>query len=196
MQRRTFLVTLSGLLGTFIPIKLKSKERRIPVLPPGAINCKSFNLSCNSCHLCISRCPSKILMPAKNEFGLQSIGQPFLDFEKGYCGYDCVECISVCPTGALRKIETITEKQQIQIGLAVYKSTLCHINNKGISCGICVRNCPTGAITMKKNTNNLLVPFINISKCIGCGACQYYCPTSTDSKAIYVNGLEVHRKII
>jgi formate hydrogenlyase subunit 6/NADH:ubiquinone oxidoreductase subunit I len=197
MKRRSFLVVLSGLLTPLLPISLKSKESEqiLSVLPPGAKSRKNFNLSCTSCHLCISRCPSKILTPSKNELGVKNIGQPFLDYEKGYCGYDCIECIQVCPTGALRITGTLIDKQQTQIGIAVYRSNLCHINSKKISCQMCSQNCPTGAITMKKNANNLLIPSINISKCIGCGACQYYCPTSADNKAIYVNGLETHKKI-
>ncbi|MCL2040033.1 MAG: 4Fe-4S dicluster domain-containing protein [Bacteroidetes bacterium] len=198
MKRRNFLIVLSGLFGSMVPLELKSKENEqiVPVLPPGAGSRKSFNSFCTSCHLCISRCPSKILTPSKNELDVKNVGQPFIDYEKGYCRYDCVECIKVCPTGALTIAGTLIDKQRTQIGIAIYKSHLCHINSKKISCQMCYQNCPTGAITMKNGANNLLIPSINISKCIGCGACQYYCPTSANNKAIYVNGTEIQKKLI
>lgn len=193
-------------------------QHRHPIMPPGAINMDNLNRHCSACHLCISRCPEKILKPAKLEYGLKGIMQPTINYNDGFCEYDCIECLRVCPTGAIRpmkednhnkqnhnEIYHIKEKQRIQIGIARYRNDYCQVNSMKINCGKCAFDCPTGAISMVNNTknkeqsntkNNLLVPLIDESKCIGCGACEYYCPTSLEKKAIWVDGLKEHKKIV
>ena len=31
------------------------------------------------------------------------MSQPMMDYEAGYCNYDCIICGEVCPTGAILK---------------------------------------------------------------------------------------------
>jgi NAD-dependent dihydropyrimidine dehydrogenase PreA subunit len=38
------------------------------------------------------------------------------------------------------------------------------------------------------------IPAVHENKCIGCGKCEYYCP-ATPTKAIYVEGREIHAVI-
>jgi polyferredoxin len=205
-ERRQLLFGVSALLfaGT-LPKLLKagnieaslepSLQNRHPILPPGAMNIYHFNQVCASCHLCINRCPQRILKPAKMEYGLKGIMQPTLNYANGFCEYDCKVCSQVCPNRAIIMFRTLIDKQRTQIGIATYNSTKCQVNTMGLNCIICANNCPVKAISMVPGKKDLLIPSIDKSKCIGCGACEYYCPTESKNKAIWVEGLKVHKKI-
>jgi ferredoxin len=219
VKRRKLIIGLSSfavsslfiskkLLGTEL-IQPDNNTKRQPISPPGTISADNLHKYCTACHLCVSRCPQKIIKPAGLEYGLKGIMQPRLDYNDGYCRFNCIECAKVCPNGAIRRyeevvhnhrnhneIDVIKVKQHIQIGIAKFNSSLCQVNSLGINCGKCALDCPTKAITMIKNIkNNLLIPSIDINKCIGCGICEYYCPTSIEKKAIWVDGLKIHKRI-
>jgi formate hydrogenlyase subunit 6/NADH:ubiquinone oxidoreductase subunit I len=118
--------------------------------------------------------------------------QPFLDFDKGYCNYDCTICGEVCPTGALNRLDK-SKKHHIQLGKSYFIKENCITYTNGTDCGACSEHCPTKAADMVPFKDGLVIPEINQAICIGCGACEYICPVRP-IKAIYVEGNRVHEK--
>lgn len=182
-----------------------------PVSPFGSISHEHLNSKCSACHLCIDKCPNKVLRPALKEYGLNGMMQPVMDYTRGFCDYECNLCSQVCPAGAIKPL-TVDEKQSVRVGLAVFNRDLCVVNKGALTCNLCASECPAGAVKLIPDYNEPLTPeecdivdAIPVEKrphshykiypqiepelCIGCGACQYHCP----GKAIIVEGFPVHR---
>lgn len=164
-------------------------KRDVPLKPAGAISLKNFESRCTGCQLCVSECPNGVLRPSGK---LESLLQPEMSFERGFCRPECTRCSEVCPAGAIRPISR-EEKTDIHIGYAVVVQDNCLAWRDGISCGNCARHCPAEAITMVavNGSTTLLGPAVNTDKCLGCGACEFLCPSRPFS-AIYVNGRQHH----
>lgn len=181
---------VDGGLATVIGKKIP--ERTSPIVPPGSRSRTDFHSHCTACQLCVSQCPNNVLRPSVS---LQTLMQPEMSYERGWCRVECTKCSQVCPAGAILPI-TPEEKAAIHIGTATVDLESCVVNRDGVSCGNCARHCPAGAIMMvRKNPsdkNSLKIPTVNESRCIGCGACEYLCPSRPYS-AIHVNGLNVHK---
>lgn len=169
-------------------------KRDTPIVPPGALSVRNFTSHCTACQLCVSVCPNSVLRPST---GLETLMQPEMSYERGYCRPECTRCGEVCPAGAIRPI-TVAEKSSEQIGHAVWIRKNCIPLTDGLECGNCARHCPTGAIQMihsdADNPDSIKIPAINVERCIGCGACENLCPARPFS-AIYVEGHKQHRKI-
>ena len=169
-------------------------KRSTPVLPPGSATARNFAQHCTACQLCVAKCPNGVLRPSSDPMRLM---QPELSFERGACRPECVECSSVCPTGAIKPI-TVAEKSSTVLGHAVWVKDNCLILKDGVSCGNCARHCPSGAIMMVPSNpdddTSPMVPAVNSAMCIGCGMCEYVCPARPFS-AIYVEGHEQHQQI-
>lgn len=202
-SRRTFVTTAAFVAGT-AAVKAQTAKvdgglavveekqvphRDVPLKPAGSLSFKNFSSHCTACQLCVSECPNGVLRPSDK---LDTLLQPEMSFERGFCRPECTRCSNVCPTGAIRSV-TRGEKTDIHIGFAVVVSDNCLPYRTGVSCGNCARHCPTGAIIMvsKPGDDTVMVPSVNVEKCIGCGACEYLCPSRPFS-AIYVNGRERH----
>ena len=170
----------------------KVPAREVVPVPPGAVSRKHFYSHCTACQLCVSECPNDVLRPSAR---LATLMQPEMSFEEGFCRIDCNRCSEVCPTGAIRLVESAADKSAIQIGHAVVIPENCVVNRDNVGCGNCARHCPVGAITMvdRKEGDRLKVPAVNPEQCIGCGACEFHCPARPVS-AIYVEGHEVHKE--
>ncbi len=198
-SKRSFL-SISALFATSALLKAEEKkvdgglaviedkqkpERRTPITPPGSVGIRNFSQHCTACQLCVSVCPNQVLRPSSK---LESLMQPEMSYERGYCRPECTKCSEVCPAGAIRPI-SVAEKSAIQIGHAVPVQKNC------IGCGHCARTCPTGAIMMVHSVpgdeSSMKIPAINEERCIGCGACENLCPARPFS-AIYVEGNETH----
>ncbi len=164
--------------------------RKNPVAPPGSVNIEHFNSICTACHLCIDVCPTQVLEPAFNEYGLMGVFQPRMNYIKSFCNYECKLCTEVCPTGAIKPIE-LQSKKLIQLGKAKFIKDNCVVYTQGTECGACSEHCPTKAVSMVPY-KNLLSPEVKEEFCIGCGACEYACPTKP-YKAIYVEGNRIHQ---
>ena len=164
---------LAALVGKTAP------ERKTPIKPFGALSLKNFHAHCTGCQLCVSQCPEKVLRPSTK---LNSLMQPEMSFNDGYCRMACTRCGEVCPTGAIKPVSK-EEKTAISIGVAVVLKDNC------IGCGTCARHCPSTAISMVDGK-----PSVNEARCLGCGACEYYCP-ARPMTAIYVEGREIHAEI-
>ena len=169
-------------------------KRDTPIVPPGALSVRNFTSHCTACQLCVSVCPNSVLRPST---GLETLMQPEMSYERGYCRPECTRCGEVCPAGAIRPI-TVAEKSSEQIGHAVWIRKNCIPLTDGLECGNCARHCPTGAIQMihsdADNPDSIKIPAINVERCIGCGACENLCPARPFS-AIYVEGHKQHRKV-
>jgi ferredoxin len=198
-DRRKLIVTgLALLAGTRIYALKKNKlndsqkdllinERDFFPSPPGSKGVKRFNSICTACSLCVSACPTHVLQPAINQYGLNGFMQPFMDYETSFCNFDCHKCADVCPTGAILPL-AIEEKQRTQMGKAVFVRQNCVVYTDETDCGACSEHCPTKAVDMVPYKNGLMIPEVNQDICIGCGACEYPCPVPAPYRAIYING--------
>lgn len=178
--------------GLAVIIDKKRPVRDTPIIPPGSISFQNMRQRCTACQLCVSACPNQVLRPSER---LETLMQPEMSYERGYCRTECVKCAEVCPAGAIRKI-TEADKSAIQIGFAVWNRQLCIVFRDQVSCDNCARHCPTEAIQMipsdPNDAESLKIPAVNIERCIGCGACENLCPARPYS-AIQVEGIERHR---
>jgi polyferredoxin len=206
-ERREFLlnsgVFLLGLAGAPEPTKIiiQSKPTTIPeqvtcpVSAPGSRSIAHFTATCTACHLCVSACPSRVLVPALFEFGLDGIMQPRMNFHTGHCNYDCTICLDVCPSGAILPLP-VEQKKLTQLGVAKFIKENCVVFTDNTVCGACSEHCPTKAVDMVEYPNSankkLKIPEMKPDFCIGCGGCEHACPTKP-YKAIYVDGNPVHK---
>lgn len=165
-----------------------------PVTPPGSISYDHFTGKCIACYLCVSVCPTNVIVPSFFDYGLEGFMQPKLDFHKNFCNYDCVKCTEICPTGAITK-QTQESKQKIQIGVARFMVESCIVMVDRTDCGACSEHCPTKAVDMVPFEDGLFIPQVTPELCVGCGACEYACPTEP-YKAIYVESNLTHKEAV
>lgn len=207
-SRRTFVVTALATAGAAALRAQEKKvdgglaviedkqipDRKVKIVPPGALSIKNLADHCTACQLCIQACPNDVLRPSTD---LERLMKPEASYENGYCRPECTRCSEVCPTGAIIKI-TPADKSAIQVGHAVWVRKNCIPLTDDVECGNCARHCPTGAIQMINSVagdeSSRKIPAVNTEKCIGCGACENLCPARPFS-AIYVEGHQIHRTI-
>jgi ferredoxin len=166
------------------------ENRTSPVCPPGSTGIKNFTANCTACSLCISECPNNVLVPSVRQYGISSLMQPYMDYHTGFCAYECVRCIEICPTGAMLPM-VVDAKKLTQIGKAVFIKDNCIVKTEKTACGACAESCPTKAVHMIPYEGRLVIPETTDDICIGCGHCEYACPT-IPYKAIFVNGNPNH----
>ncbi|HNX34826.1 MAG TPA: 4Fe-4S dicluster domain-containing protein [Kiritimatiellia bacterium] len=159
-----------------------------PVSPPGSGGGGRLLTRCTACNLCVAACEGGVLKPALLEYGLGGMMMPRLDFSRGFCGWDCNACGTVCPNGAILPL-ALEEKRKTKIGRAVYVRAHCVLVTDGVqTCGNCAEHCPTKALTLVEEKDKKKYPRVDENLCIGCGACEYHCPSKPF--AIRVVGLE------
>ena len=181
--------------GGLAPIRARRRpERAFKISPPGSEGIANIAGKCTACQLCVSACPSRVLVPSRSLSGFM---QPEMTYENGYCSVECVECSKVCPAGAILPISP-EEKASTQIGRAVWAASRCVVNTDAMQCDNCFRQCPTGAIQMvakdPKDPKSLKIPTVDVARCIGCGACENLCPARPVA-AICVEGNPSHSRI-
>jgi ferredoxin len=169
-----------------------SAQRKIAISPPGSVSAERLLKHCTSCHLCIAKCPSKVLKPAFMEYGIGGMMMPMMHFERGFCNYDCITCSSVCPNHALLPL-TKKQKHGLQVGKVIFIPEICVVHTNGTSCGACSEHCPTQAVKMVPYKNGLTIPVIDTDICVGCGGCEFICPVRPH-RAIYIEGNKIHKK--
>ena len=204
--RRAFIAGTALIAGA-VTVEAKKKklaegvaaleDKKIPArdvvpVPAGAVSRKHFYQHCTACQLCVSECPNGVLKPSAR---LATLMQPEMSFQDGFCPVECNRCSQVCPTGAIRPVDSAADKSAIQIGHAVVIPENCVVNRDNVNCGNCARHCPVGAITMvpRGEGEHFRIPAVNPEQCIGCGSCEFHCPARPVS-AIYVEGHEVHKE--
>lgn len=194
LSRRQFLkcgmISAAGAVTMVMQAKVEASAEETnkntpPVLPPGGESLQRFSTHCTSCHLCVNKCPNQVIQPGKMNKGIFSMLQPVMDYQKGYCSYNCHFCGEICPTQALKEL-SLEQKRKMKIGQAVYTRSRCVVETDGVSCGNCAIHCPTKAITLIADKDKK-IPSIDVSKCIGCGSCEYHCPANP--RAMHVVGL-------
>jgi ferredoxin len=160
------------------PLETAKAETLSVVLPPGARSAKHFFSRCVQCQACAAACPPAILRAG---------GYPRLDYERGYCQFNCTECSRVCPTHALHPLRG--DKQRTRIGLSELTRSRCVVITRGESCGACAEVCPTHALRMEPlNAGSpLTAPVFDAVYCIGCGGCYNVCPA--EPRAFAVRGV-------
>lgn len=194
LDRRSFLTAVTG-LGALKMLAADTNDTAAlnAVVPPGSVERSAFLSRCTGCGICVNSCPSGIIKPSVRELGVRAMLHPVLDFNRGWCLYDCVKCTTVCPAGALEKLSPAAKHKQ-PIGKARIVATHCIEYTTGKACGICARRCPVQAIKLLpvdehhstgKNVRRL--PEVDFDRCIGCGACHYYCPSTP--RAWIIEGL-------
>ncbi len=205
-DRRNFLKTATSVMLAF-PIFMGKRllaqnssgagaiptGSKYPVTPPGSLSYEHFTGKCIACYLCVSVCPTNVIVPSFFDYGMEGFMQPKLDYHKNFCNYDCVRCTEICPTGAITQL-TREEKIVAQIGIAKFIPESCIVIVDGTDCGACSEHCPTKAVQMIPY-NGLFLPLVTPELCIGCGACEYACPTEP-YKAIYVESNRKHKKAL
>lgn len=201
-SKRQFVATLAALTvaapvkamaeGVAVAKSNTSWHREYPLSPPGSQSAEHLLKHCTACHLCVTKCPSRVLKPAFMDYGLGGVMQPKMDFEHGFCNFDCTVCADICPNGALLPL-TKEEKHKLQMGRVVFVVENCIVNTDGTSCGACSEHCPTQAVSMVPYKNGLTIPSVNPDICVGCGGCEYVCPVRP-FRAIYIEGNPVHQQ--
>jgi ferredoxin len=175
------------------------------VLPPGAKSLKNFRSKCTSCHLCVSKCPSRVLQPGavfnnsnvggSASGGIVGLVQPSLQFDHHYCNRNCTVCGDICPTHAIERV-TVEERELLKIGTVEFLIENCIVYTQGTSCGACQEHCSNGAIRMKPYgdpSKHLTIPELHPEFCIGCGGCESICPVRP-YRAIYIKGVTEQTK--
>ncbi|MCQ2790009.1 MAG: 4Fe-4S binding protein [bacterium] len=180
-SRRSFILTTSVVLAFIGSLKLginyvNKKLIKIfgVILPPGAGSEKEFFHKCLNCNLCVQNCPTKVLKPADDNFGVVHI-----DYDGNYCEFGCNNCIQICPADAIAEL-SLEEKQSTQIAYAEIDNGLC------INCQKCVHHCPVGAIYQKDESI-----IVNKDACIGCGRCVADCRVN----AISIHSVSEQRRV-
>jgi len=167
---------------------LLSKAIRLPITPPGSKSLERFADLCTGCHQCVSVCPSQVIQPSHGGYGLRGVMQPEMNFDAGFCNYECNLCSQICPSHAIAPLP-LPEKQLTQIGTVNLLKGRCIVHTRHENCGACAEVCPTHAVYTREQ-DYIHYPETNLDLCIGCGACQYVCPVAP--KAIIVEASRVH----
>ena len=178
--------TVTGLFG-YSDFLVPSRKL---LRPPGVIQEEQFLRDCIKCNACADACPVRGIGIAHLSDGLLNIGTPTLS---GYCmvyrGLEkptpqsvkawkksklsrdgkeaCLECVKVCPSGALRPINV----DEVRMGTAVVNRNICRVYVFGNCSFPCVDACPFDAITV------MVGPVVDAKKCVGCNICAFACLT-------------------
>ncbi len=154
----------------------------LPVLPPGTEGANHHKRSCVSCQSCVLSCPVGIIQPQSPDM------RPVLDYDRGYCQYNCVACNVSCPSQTFRRL-TLEQKQTTRIGTTTLELDRCVVVVQKNACGACAEVCPTHAVRMRSQGPGLpTIPDFDPRYCIGCGACYHVCPA--EPRAFQVEGVD------
>jgi ferredoxin len=162
--------------------------------PPGARAEADFLNRCLRCGACMKVCMRNAIHPALHEAGWEGLFTPVMDFERGYCEFNCTLCGQVCPSEAIRRLP-LEQKQKYVIGTAFVDKGRCIPWASHRNCLVCEEHCPIpekaiifeegDARTPEGATVRVKRPVVVQERCIGCGICQQKCPVEA-AAAIYV----------
>ena len=170
--------------------------------PPGARAESDFLNRCLRCGACMKVCMRNAIHPALHEAGWEGVFTPIMDFEIGYCEYNCTLCGQVCPSEAIRRLP-LEQKQKYVIGTAVFDKGRCLPWAFHTNCLVCEEHCPTGKkaivfderdVTYGGVTRRLKQPVVVKNLCIGCGICETKCPVEGVSAVRVIHEGESRRQ--
>lgn len=168
MSRREFLELLLSagvMIGFGGSVYILTRDKNY-LRPPGALSEDRFLSLCLKCRKCEEICPQSIIEVVTLVEDIAASGTPILNFREGACDF-CMECVDVCPTGALRNVDIDT----IRLGIAEVVPEACVAWDWG-GCTVCNKVCPYEAIRL----DDLDRPVVDPQRCNGCGLCEYKCP--------------------
>ena len=151
--------------------------------PPGAMPEPGFSDTCSRCGDCVKACPAQCIRLDEAVAG----GLPHIVARQSPCVVcDDLSCMKVCPTGALKLVDTRT---QIQMGYAITDHSRCLRRDgyavyddantlRGEDCRVCVASCPIGQDALGIDGHGVVEVRHG---CIGCGVCEQVCPTEPTS---------------
>lgn len=174
----------AGLLAGFIRLRtgrtepLGARGRLGMVRPPGSVDEADFLSKCIRCTRCSDACEVQCILLFGPEAGKHQ-GTPYLFPNTKGCTM-CLQCGDACPTGA---IVSLTEKQAVNMGVAVVDERLCVSHNGTGVCGACHTVCPFRNNAIVQDLRN--APVVDPALCTGCGLCEEACIVH-DRRAIQV----------
>lgn len=156
------------------------------IIPPGAVSRLRHRQRCVSCQACVTSCPVGIIRQKGADL------RPVLDYDRGYCQYNCDDCLRSCPAGVFAPL-SLEEKQATRIAATALLPEKCVVVTQGTECGACAEVCPTHAVRMVPSPDGgPTLPDFEAEYCIGCGACYHVCPA--EPRAFRLMGLAMHEK--
>ncbi len=159
--------------GAFLPLPLRDQSL---IRPPGALPEPEFLSRCVRCSECMRACLSNTLQPDWYRVGLEGLWAPHMNLRFAACEQTCNVCGWVCPTGAIRPLDSV-EKQYAKVGTAVVYREQCLPWSQNRRCLICDEQCPYNAIVFRHDAEHQVgLPVVNADKCNGCGQCEDKCP--------------------
>jgi len=188
LDRRRLIGTAAAGVALVPLTRIHPARAQVPparLRPPGARAETDFLNRCLRCGACMRVCMRNAIHPALTEAGWEGVFTPVMDFEIGYCEYNCTLCGQVCPSEAIRRLP-LEEKQKYRIGTAVFDKGRCIPWASHQNCLVCEEHCPTGEKAIVFEETDALgpdgkpvrvkLPVVVTDRCIGCGICQQKCP--------------------
>ena len=167
--------------------------------PPGASSEADFLNRCLRCGACMKVCMRNAIHPALHEAGWEGVFTPVMDFNLGYCEYNCTLCGQVCPPEAIRRLP-VEEKRKYVIGMAYIDKNRCLPHSRFENCIVCEEHCPVPEKAIVFDDEEVTAPSgekmkmkkprILTDKCIGCGICENRCPVKAPAAVIVSPYLE------
>ncbi|MGI6105610.1 MAG: 4Fe-4S dicluster domain-containing protein [Raoultibacter sp.] len=160
------------------------------IRPPGTTSESDFMARCIKCGRCIEACPYVSIIPAEIQDGFAE-GTPIIDVREQACRLcEDFPCIEVCPTDALKAVET---RKDVDMGYAVINEDVC-IAFQGMRCEVCYRVCPLIDEAIKIDyrmregdaIHSVFAPIIDTEVCVGCGLCVERCVVDTPEVPIKI----------
>ncbi|MCW4021326.1 MAG: 4Fe-4S dicluster domain-containing protein [Candidatus Bathyarchaeota archaeon] len=190
MPRRGFIKLIvegAAALGFFkVASLIPSRLQTSLVRPPGAVEEELFNALCIRCGICLEVCPTKAIVLAGYEDGIEAADTPKIEptigpceFYRGRCDRE-MKCSKFCPTGALQQVN----KEQVKAGTVEFYPDKClaHMEKE---CLVCGEMCPVReAITVDSQFR----PIFHGEKCVGCGICVHQCPAEPKALTLRPTG--------
>jgi ferredoxin len=196
-DRRDFINGIVGAIVLFPIFRSSDYFTKRPVnliRPPGALSENQFTQVCVKCGSCMKVCYTSGIQPLLFENGINSLFTPRMDFNHGFCGYECNDCGNVCPTGAIVPL-TMGQKRKTVMGIAKINRDICLPWAEKKPCLTCEEVCPIPKKAIELENRKYIsdngeekiikLPHVVEENCIGCGICVYHCPTEPE-KAILI----------
>jgi len=175
--RRDFLRQAAGtatvvVAGAYGLLRASPARARLFLRPPRALPESEFAATCVGCGKCFEACRNGCI-ELLTDAGMANLHTPAIFPRRKGCTL-CMECVRVCPTGALRPLEAGAEvnRSTVEMGVAELQTGVCFSYN-GRTCGVCYKACPLPGKAMTIGLYEQ--PTVHPEACVGCGLCEQAC---------------------